>query len=62
MTSKKNPSGRVSGKTRTAENKTSAKKAGVYGENTPICANVGCVLRKKAKCSGFEGCPGFKAK
>ncbi len=33
-----------------------------YGEEVPICANSGCVLRKKAKCFGFEGCPGFKGK
>ncbi len=33
-----------------------------YGDEVPICANSGCVLRKKAKCSGFEGCPGFKGR
>jgi hypothetical protein len=33
-----------------------------YGEDVPICTNAGCVLRKKAKCFGFEGCPGFKGK
>jgi hypothetical protein len=33
-----------------------------YGRDVPICLNAGCVLRKKAGCSGFEGCPGFKGK
>lgn len=33
-----------------------------YGDVVTICANAGCVLRKKAKCFGFEGCPGFKAR
>jgi hypothetical protein len=35
-------------------------KPSAYGETKPICMNAGCVLRKKAKCFGFEGCPGFK--
>jgi hypothetical protein len=47
------------------------KKAGVaqvrrqehaYGDQTTICVNGVCVLRKKAKCFGFEGCPGFKGR
>ncbi len=33
-----------------------------YGGDVPICLNAGCVMRKKAGCSGFEGCPGFKGK
>ncbi len=33
-----------------------------YGDEVTICANSGCVLRKKAKCFGFEGCPGFKGR
>ncbi len=33
-----------------------------YGDDKTICMNGGCVLRKKAKCFGFEGCPGFKGK
>ncbi|MGE5300003.1 MAG: hypothetical protein ACM3MB_03445 [Acidobacteriota bacterium] len=33
-----------------------------YGGETTICVNGGCVLRKKAKCFGFEGCPGFKGR
>ncbi len=33
-----------------------------YGSDVPICLNGGCVLRKKAGCFGFEGCPGFKGK
>ncbi len=31
-----------------------------YGEKRSICMNAGCAMRKKAKCFGFEGCPGFK--
>jgi hypothetical protein len=44
------------------------KKTGVrlqekaYGDDVTICLNAGCVLRKKAGCFGFEGCPGFKGK
>jgi hypothetical protein len=33
-----------------------------YGGDVPICMNAGCVMRKKAGCFGFEGCPGFKGK
>jgi hypothetical protein len=33
-----------------------------YGDQTTICMNGGCALRKKAKCFGFEGCPGFKGR
>ncbi len=33
-----------------------------YGGDASICLNAGCVMRKKAKCFGFEGCPGFKGK
>jgi hypothetical protein len=33
-----------------------------YGDKVPICYNAGCVLRKKAQCSGFEGCPGFRGR
>jgi hypothetical protein len=33
-----------------------------YGGDVSICLNAGCVMRKKAKCFGFEGCPGFKGK
>ena len=39
-----------------------AKASDAYGDKVPICANTGCKLRKKAKCFGFEGCPGFQAK
>jgi hypothetical protein len=31
-----------------------------YGDNATICTNADCILRKKARCFGFEGCPGFK--
>jgi hypothetical protein len=33
-----------------------------YGGDVPICMNAKCVMRKKAACFGFEGCPGFKGK
>jgi hypothetical protein len=33
-----------------------------YGESVCICLNAGCLMRKKAKCLGFEGCPGFKGR
>jgi len=33
-----------------------------YGESVTICINKDCILRKKAKCYGFEGCPGFKSR
>jgi hypothetical protein len=33
-----------------------------YGDDVPICVNAQCVMRKKAGCFGFEGCPGFKGK
>ncbi|RPI33366.1 MAG: hypothetical protein EHM54_10850 [Nitrospiraceae bacterium] len=39
-----------------------AKSSDAYGDKAPICANIGCAMRKKAKCFGFEGCPGFQAK
>lgn len=38
------------------------KSYDAYGDKVTICANAGCALRKKAKCYGFEGCPGFKTK
>jgi hypothetical protein len=38
------------------------RQESAYGDETTICMNGGCVLRKKAKCFGFEGCPGFKGK
>jgi hypothetical protein len=33
-----------------------------YGGDVTICMNARCVMRKKAGCFGFEGCPGFKGK
>jgi hypothetical protein len=33
-----------------------------YGDKITICINFECVLRKKTKCFGFEGCPGFKSR
>lgn len=33
-----------------------------YGDAASICINTACALRKKAKCFGFEGCPGFQAR
>ncbi|MDA8240115.1 MAG: hypothetical protein M0Z67_07065 [Nitrospiraceae bacterium] len=38
------------------------RQENAYGGETTICMNGGCLLRKKAKCFGFEGCPGFKGK
>lgn len=39
-----------------------AVKKSPYGSlKEPTCANALCKLRK-AGCSGFEGCPGFKGK
>jgi hypothetical protein len=49
-------------KKNTAKSKTDKVRSSAYGEKVTICANTGCALRKKAKCFGFEGCPGFKAK
>jgi hypothetical protein len=37
-------------------------RANAYGGKVTICINAECILRKKAKCFGFEGCPGFKGK
>jgi len=42
--------------------KQQSKSSDAYGDKIPICANTCCALRKKAKCFGFEGCPGFQAK
>ena len=33
-----------------------------YGDASPICLNAECVMRRRAKCLGFEGCPGFKGR
>ena len=49
-------------KSGTNKTQSRTKSAEAYGDKVPICANTGCMLRKKAKCFGFEGCPGFKAK
>jgi hypothetical protein len=38
------------------------RQESAYGCEVPICMNAGCVMRKKAACLGFEGCPGFKGK
>jgi hypothetical protein len=43
--------------------KSNEKRQGAaYGDTVTICSNAECIMRKKAKCSGFEGCPGFKGK
>ena len=55
--SKKSPE-----KSETNKAQSRAKSSEAYGDKVPICANTGCVLRKKAKCFGFEGCPGFQTK
>jgi hypothetical protein len=50
------------GKSGANKQRARAKSSEAYGDKAPICANTGCVLRKKAKCFGFEGCPGFQTK
>jgi len=45
-----------------ANNKEVRRQERAYGEEATICLNAGCVLRKKARCFGFEGCPGFKGR
>jgi len=35
-------------------------KLSAYGDETAICKNAKCKLRK-ASCKGFIACPGFKA-
>jgi hypothetical protein len=47
---------------KTNKTKSRVKSSDAYGDKMTICANTGCALRKKAKCSGFEGCPGFQAR
>ena len=39
-----------------------SRQENAYGDNAPICINTGCLMRKKAQCFGFEGCPGFKGR
>ena len=51
MKTKKPPAKEKPGKTHRA-----------YGDSATICINKDCVLRKKARCYGFEGCPGFKSR
>jgi hypothetical protein len=51
---------------RKSKKKTSGTGVGyqvkAYGDKLTICTNAECVMRKKANCSGFEGCPGFKGR
>jgi len=35
---------------------------GSSSDKPSICSNSECVMRKRARCSGFEACPGFKSK
>ena len=62
LKTKKQPSKKE--KEKSAPNKEQKKSASLnaYGDKVPICANTGCALRKKAKCYGFEGCPGFQSR
>ncbi|MDH4230795.1 MAG: hypothetical protein OEW04_02070 [Nitrospirota bacterium] len=62
MKSKKTPLKKKTEQVLSNVRQTRAKASGAYGDKVPICANTGCALRKKAKCFGFEGCPGFQAK
>ena len=61
MKTKKTLTGNKREKDQPTKNQQS-KSSDAYGDKVPICANTGCALRKKAKCFGFEGCPGFQAK
>jgi len=38
------------------------RRTAVYGDTASICTNAKCVMRKNAKCFGYEGCPGFKGR
>jgi hypothetical protein len=58
----KKPSEKSMIKSKTNKPQSRVKASDAYGDKVPICANTGCALRKKAKCFGFEGCPGFQAK
>jgi hypothetical protein len=62
MKAKKKQTGRIQERNITPEKQDRKKATEAYGDKAPICINVGCVLRKKATCFGFEGCPGFKAR
>jgi hypothetical protein len=62
MKTKKTPFKKSTEKRRANKEKTPTKSSGAYGDKIPICANIGCALRKKARCYGFEGCPGFQAR
>ena len=62
MKTKKTPTENKREKAQPIKKTPQAKASDAYGDKVPICANAGCKLRKKAKCFGFEGCPGFQAK
>jgi hypothetical protein len=38
------------------------RQESAYGDEASICLNAECIMRKRAKCLGFEGCPGFKGR
>jgi len=62
MKTKKTQLEKDTAKSKTNKPQSQVKSSDAYGDKTPICANIGCALRKKAKCFGFEGCPGFQSK
>ncbi len=62
MKLKKSLPQKARGKSSPPTGKAAGKASDAYGDKIPICVNIGCALRKKAKCFGFEGCPGFKAR
>ena len=62
MKTKKTPSGKSTEKSNIHKEQPRSKSSNAYGDKIPICANTSCALRKKAKCSGFEGCPGFQTR
>jgi hypothetical protein len=62
MKTKEQPSKNRKEKSAPNKEQKMVKSHNAYGDKVPICANTGCALRKKAKCFGFEGCPGFQSK
>jgi hypothetical protein len=45
-----------------SERKKAAKRKSSETENSVICINKDCKLRKQKSCKGFEACPGFKGR
>jgi hypothetical protein len=62
LKTKKQPSKKEKEMSATDKKQKKSVSHNAYGDKVPICANTGCALRKKAKCYGFEGCPGFQSR